>query len=661
MTAGPDDGKVTLFGRSLDRSRLVRAARLAAAIVLCAPVVWQLLLLLQLWWNRFDYPWDIEWLESSSLYHAERLMQGYAPYRPPAAGYLPPFHPPLYFVALAGAGRVLGLDYGMARTLSLVLFILGMVIVARTVGRHDQRAGGGFTTAALAIGCAAAAVPLCAGVFDLVRGDTLSWTLCLAAAAFAIDRRPTPRALGILAVLLTAALYTRLLTVFVSAWIAVFLWARNRRAGAQLAVVTTALCGLVLVGLQYGSKGWYWIYTVACLQGHGVRPDRFVEGMQEILAFAPFLPGVAALAIVLAARRKLSAEATLWLGMLAAAIPAALLPYAKEGGFANDFVPVAVMVGPATMLVVVDTVRALRRWPRAATLARYLLCSAVALLLALRHYDIEELLPKARTRKAAQDLNQLVAGLEGGVLVPRHPFLPVRNGHATKQVSDMPYLDAWWGGIPGLKLGNYLDRIDARWALVSGTESPLMAAAMADRYQWEETLGWPPAMIVGERSRIRHVLRWREDVEDPRVVFDFEEGDLSGWTLTGDAFGASPTVAQPEWQNAVTGVVGERMLNSYHPRLEDGATGRLASPPFVIDRRYLAFRIGGGKKCRVELRVGGRQIQWTAPIFVEREALLKVVWDVQRYRGQEAVLAIVDQGRDNFEHILCDHVVLYDR
>ena len=98
-----------------------------------------------------------------------------------------------------------------------------------------------------------------------------------------------------------------------------------------------------------------------------------------------------------------------------------------------------------------------------------------------------------------------VAGLEGGVISPKHPFLAPRMGHRTRQFSDMPYLDAWWAQLPGQNLQGYVDATHASWALVSGTEVPPTARALARRYQLERMIDVAPTMILGERIILRYL------------------------------------------------------------------------------------------------------------------------------------------------------------
>ena len=74
------------------------------------------------------------------------------------------------------------------------------------------------------------------------------------------------------------------------------------------------------------------------------------------------------------------------------------------------------------------------------------------------------------------------------------------------------------------------------------------------------------------------------------VIADFETDTYGEWKVEGDAFGTGPTGG---WKLQVAGYRGRRLVNSFGAG--DSATGAITSPPFEINRRYLAFLIGGGR------------------------------------------------------------------
>lgn len=637
----------------MNAPRFGHGLRLFGSLAALVAAAWQLSLLGRIFLGRVRYPWDVEWLESSVLYQAYRVMSGLPTYAPPKDGYLPVMHPFGYPWLLGMLGKVVGLGYPMARALSLGCFIAAAALVVRALVRHQEGRLEGWALGAFAVGAAAAGVPLFEGFYDLVREDMLAMLLSVLAAAL-VDGPPkmSRRRIAVVALAITGVVYTRLPYVFFPAWVVAFVLARHRRTGVELAITAAAFCGVVLVGLLFTSKGWYWLYTVSLVQEHRVVSERFLRALEAVIRFAPFLAAIPPSMIALAVSRRLSAGAVLWAGMLFAALPAGLLPFAKVGGFANDFLPIAFLIGPATAFVASDVIVALRRRPTLSLVVPAALFGAGALFLAIRSYDHRRYIPTPDHFRRAARLNAKVASLKGGVLSPRHPFLPAQNGHSTLEWSEMPYLDMAWAGYTDLKLGSYIDRAHARYAVVTGGETALTQRELASRYQLEGPIGDAPATIIGSHSQLRHLLRIQDSEHGARVLFDFEKG-LSGFTQIGDAFQIVPA-------RGVHGVVGSSLLTSQNAQRGDAGKGTLLSPAFVIDRPHLAMRVAGSKGgTRVELRIDGRTERRASSIFDAGDILLRVVWDVAALRGRVAQIAFVDTEAGSGGRLLVDHVVLY--
>ena len=85
------------------------------------------------------------------------------------------------------------------------------------------------------------------------------------------------------------------------------------------------------------------------------------------------------------------------------------------------------------------------------------------------------------------------------------------------------------------------------------------------------------------------------------VVEDFQHADYGHWKVEGTAFGQGPLLRSnaPGYQGDLGGT-GDYLVNSHASapgatvEEKDAQTGTLTSPPFTIERNYLAFPIGGG-------------------------------------------------------------------
>ena len=144
------------------------------------------------------------------------------------------------------------------------------------------------------------------------------------------------------------------------------------------------------------------------------------------------------------------------------------------------------------------------------------------------------------------------------------------------------------------------------------------------------------------------------------IVADFEGDNYGVWKVEGTAFGNGPAHGTLPGQMTVEGFLGKGLVNSFTGG--DDSIGRLTSPPFKIERRHLAFLIGGGgwpETC-MNLRLAGKIARTatgpnTQPGGSER--LEPQSWDVTKFIGREAIIEIVDSRNRGWGHINVDHIV----
>src|SRR5262249_46903107 len=139
------------------------------------------------------------------------------------------------------------------------------------------------------------------------------------------------------------------------------------------------------------------------------------------------------------------------------------------------------------------------------------------------------------------------------------------------------------------------------------------------------------------------------------LIDDFEGSDYGRWTVSGSAFGHAPAHGTLPGQMNVDGYNGNGLVNSFNGG--DSATGKLTSPPFKIERKYIQFLIGGGgwdgKTC-INLLQGGKVIRTATGLNVEpggTERLQPAQWDVSELLGTEVSLEIVDNATGGWGHI----------
>jgi len=161
---------------------------------------------------------------------------------------------------------------------------------------------------------------------------------------------------------------------------------------------------------------------------------------------------------------------------------------------------------------------------------------------------------------------------------------------------------------------------------------------------------------------VRHSVRSLPPPAETRpvkVLADFEGQDYGDWSVEGEAFGKGPARGTLPNQQEVSGFSGKGLVNTFLGG--DRPHGRLVSPPFVIERRYITFLIGGGghagKTC-MNLLVNGKVVRTATGTNNER--LQWQNWDVREFEGKTAQIEIVDQESGGWGHINVDQIELRD-
>ena len=156
---------------------------------------------------------------------------------------------------------------------------------------------------------------------------------------------------------------------------------------------------------------------------------------------------------------------------------------------------------------------------------------------------------------------------------------------------------------------------------------------------------------------------WAPGAEDI-LIADFEGKTYGQWKATGKAFGTGPASGKIGGQKPVSGYKGKGLVNTFCPN--DRTVGTLTSPPITVQRKYIAFLIGGGhhpgKTC-INLLADGKIVHSATGLSrtgSDTETLIPECFDVSKLMGKKVVLQIVDQHTGGWGHINIDHIVQTD-
>jgi hypothetical protein len=151
----------------------------------------------------------------------------------------------------------------------------------------------------------------------------------------------------------------------------------------------------------------------------------------------------------------------------------------------------------------------------------------------------------------------------------------------------------------------------------------------------------------------------QQPASQPR--FDFETGDLQGWTVVEGGFGLLVSDMKEFRNHPGTpynkqGTYYLSTVETKNYRGNDGFTGVVRSPGFAIRADHLSFLVGGGSGEGV--CVGLSLAEDGTLVRVARgeraEKMRRHIWDVRDLRGKQVYLVLIDRETGGWGHITFD-------
>lgn len=154
-----------------------------------------------------------------------------------------------------------------------------------------------------------------------------------------------------------------------------------------------------------------------------------------------------------------------------------------------------------------------------------------------------------------------------------------------------------------------------------------------------------------------------EDIVNP----DFETGNLSGWTATGDEFTNADVTNQTTYWNPPQpfNQHGKYFVYGY-PAAGDGGTGTLESSVFTLGGNgSINFLVAGGdlpKSAYITLEdaTTGKELTQFNASGEGTETFRRVNWDASAYLGKKLRIKVVDTATGGFGHVDIDDVHVYN-
>jgi len=144
-------------------------------------------------------------------------------------------------------------------------------------------------------------------------------------------------------------------------------------------------------------------------------------------------------------------------------------------------------------------------------------------------------------------------------------------------------------------------------------------------------------------------------------TFDFETGDLQGWTVVEGSFDLLVSDMREFRNNPGTpynkqGTYYLASIETKDYRGNDRMTGIVQSPSFTLETPYVCFLVGGGKGpgVYVALCLAETDDEVRAARGDNAEHMRRHIWDVREFVGQAVYLRLVDRETGGWGHVTFD-------
>lgn len=145
-----------------------------------------------------------------------------------------------------------------------------------------------------------------------------------------------------------------------------------------------------------------------------------------------------------------------------------------------------------------------------------------------------------------------------------------------------------------------------------------------------------------------------------RLQFDFETGDLQGWTVVEGRFDTLVCDKEtfrnrPNVKHNKQGKYFLTTLERPNGRGDDGMTGVIESPVFVLTGASVSFLVGGGAHRETYVALcteDGKEVLYARG--KNTSVMQPVTWDTRKLVGRKAFLRVVDRHRGGWGHVTFD-------
>lgn len=204
---------------------------------------------------KIQIPYDMEWLEGSSLNHVARILDGKNLYVEPSINFIPNVYTPFYFYFSALVAKFIGLNFFTLRAISFLSSWGSIILIFLIVKKETKNNLAAFISAGLFV----ASYQICPW-FDLARIDSLFLFLFLI--GLYLLRFGKNKKLFILAGLFFALSFlTKQTALLMFLPITLFYLVQNKKKAIYVFLTSSVIIVLSTLIFDYLTNNWYFYYV----------------------------------------------------------------------------------------------------------------------------------------------------------------------------------------------------------------------------------------------------------------------------------------------------------------------------------------------------------------------------------------------------------------
>ena len=362
------------------------------------------------------YPFQLEWMEGSTIDIIQRIRNGLPVFTEPSIEYVPFTYTPFYFYVSAAVSLFTGVDFLPARLVSLLATLGTAAIIFQWI----RKEAGSYIPALIGASLFFASYKITGRWFDIARVDSLFVMLSMAALYWFYHYRGQRNAL-IAAGLMVLAFFTKQSAAIIFAPVFLAMVLIDRRHA--LRVWSALACALfILIGfLNVATDNWFSFFAFVLPSHHSIQHKHIGGFWSEDL----FRGAAFAVVLSIIALKQLTRESTeKGLFYTALCVGLVLCSYTSRlnwGGYINVLIPAYAAFAMLTGMLVA-------KLPSWAALPKNAALLAVCAQMVLMVYNPLPLIPKQKSVRTGNDFLQKIGAIKGDVLIPERQFVSTRVG-----------------------------------------------------------------------------------------------------------------------------------------------------------------------------------------------------------------------------------------